>query len=160
MEELCNLLLEIRAPDDYEPESEAEGELLNAVGAFHDTLTSKRHLFGQWRRFGSHFEQIMLGLTKISNVLRKMRRGYSDKPEIACKLSFYVNSLEYHQARVTLVVAHACILDHNTQPERADAVHDAEVHPLSGPTRPAIAFSGVCTLLLNMVPMLFQLIHA
>jgi hypothetical protein len=83
-------------------------------------------------------------------------RGKIKDPESLAKASFFIDALDYHQARVTLIVAHASIRDHNLQPERDASLKSLEYSPLTGYSRPAVAFSGVVSLLLFLVPIVFQ----
>ena len=154
-EALCDLLMEIRAPDDYEPTNSAERDLLGAISAFHDVLVAKKEFFGTWRFFGNHFEEILSKLSDLSRVVCALR-GNIKNPESLAKVSFFIDALDYHQARVTLIVAHASIRDHNIQPERDPALKKIEYPTLAGNCRPAVAFSGVVSLLLLLVPVVFN----
>jgi hypothetical protein len=152
---LCKLLEEVRAPDDYVTDSQAEKELLGAVQTLHDTLRSKQAAFGKWDEFVEDFEDILASFTNVSSVIRKLRHSVT-APEVVSKISFFVNALEYHQARLTLVMANACLHTHNTQPERVELLQSQDYPPLASYTRPGVAFSGIIQLLLNLVPVVFQ----
>ncbi len=104
-----------------------------------------------------HFEEILSRLSHISSVIRRLRQSVM-APEVATKISFYVNALEYHQARLTLVMAHASIREHNFHSEIAEVKAHA-YPPLRGYTRPAIAMSGVVQLLLNLIPAVYQAVN-
>jgi hypothetical protein len=153
--ELCGLLDQVRAPPDYVFQTAAEKELLDAVQSLHDTLRVKQASFGKWNEFVEDFEHILAAFTNVSSVIRKLRHRVT-APEVVSKVSFFVNALEYHQARLTLVMANACLHEHNTHPDRAELLHSHDYAPLASYTRPGIAFGGIVQLLLNLVPVVFQ----
>ncbi len=152
---MCADLLEIRAPDDYVAESAGERDVLEAVAGLHDVLLSKRASFGQWRLFAMHYEEISRRIAELADVARRILQRLRE-PEATAKVSFFCNALAFHQARITLVIAHACVVDHNTQPERHSSLQAVLYPSLAGPTRPGIAFGGLVALLLQFVPVLFK----
>ncbi len=160
LDRLCSDLMEIRAPDDYIAESPNEGALLEAVAELHEVLLAKRLYFGQWRLFAAHYDAVAQRVARIGDaarrILQRMREGEAE----AARVAFFLNALAFHQARVTLVVAHACVLDHNCQPERDESLRAVVYPTLAGPARPALAFAGLVTLLLQFVPVLFKAARA
>ena len=151
--------MEIRAPDDYVAESAAERALLEAVADVHEVLLAKRLYFGQWRLFAAHYEAVAQRVARLGEAARRILERVRE-PEAGAKAAFFLDALAFHQARITLVVAHACIVDHNGQPERDESLRAVSYPTLEGPTRPALAFAGLVTLLLQFVPILFKAAHA
>jgi hypothetical protein len=156
LDRLCSDLMEIRAPDDYVPESRNEGALLEAVADLHDVLLAKRLYFGQWRLFAAHYEAVAQRVARVGDAARRILERLREGDSEAARVSFFLNALAFHQARITLVVAHASVLDHNSQPERDESLRAVVYPTLEGPTRPALAFAGLVTLLLQFVPLLFK----
>jgi Zn-dependent oligopeptidase len=114
--QLTDCIFQVRAPNDYEANNTAERELLQAVQELHDTLIAKRPHFGQWDSFVQHLEDILATLGNISSVIRRLRHNVESE-DVVTQISCFVNALEFHQARLTLVMANASIRQHNSREE-------------------------------------------
>jgi hypothetical protein len=159
VEWLCSQLLEIRAPEDYVPATKSEGQLLAAVASVHNALDVALPFFvsAEWRGFGNQFNYTMTAISHVLSVARQLLSGCSADSESAVKVSCLLSSLEYHMARVTLVLAHAIVVNHSVQPDRDVSLRQVVYPTLSGHTRPAIAVAGLVTSLLLAVPTFFKI---